>query len=103
MKKTSKMPRQPAVNPLTFKYIENVEISKLSDLSDIDLRPILPCLVRMSLCAPLDTSDKWTVERKQILKCLSGIEVVNSLVSLLSIDFHALEIDAVKEQQLRFV
>ncbi len=34
-------------------------------------------------------------------KCLQGIEVVNSLVGLLSIDFHALEQDARKEQQMR--
>ena len=85
----------------TFEAIQNVDVSKLSELKESELRPILPCLVRMSLCAPLDTSDKWTILRKDILKCLSGIEVVNNLVGLLSIDFHALEQDARKEQQLR--
>ena len=90
------------VNPETFEAIHNVNIDKLSSLSDQALRPILPCLVRMSLCAPLDTSEKWTLERKKILKCLSGIDVVNSLVALLSIDFHELEQDARKEQGLRY-
>ena len=89
------------VSAATFEAIQNVDIDQLSTLSESDLRPILPCLVRMSLCAPLDSSEKWTKQRKKILKCLSGIEVVNSLVGLLSIDFHALEQDARKEQQLR--
>ncbi len=84
-----------------FQAIANVDVNVLSELPESELRPILPCLVRMSLCGSLDLSDKWTVEKKKILKCLQGIEVVNSLVGLLSIDFHALEQDARKEQQLR--
>ena len=92
--------RRP-VSPPTFQAIQNVDIDQLSELTDVQLRPILSCLVRMSLCSPLDTSERWTQERKKILKCLSGIEVVNNLVGLLSIDFHALEQDARKEQQLR--
>ena len=87
--------------PAAFDAMKNVDIDKLSELPETGLRPILPCLVRMSLCAPLDTSERWTLERKKILKCLSGIEVVNSLVGLLSIDFHALETDARQELQLR--
>ena len=76
-----------------------MNINLLSECTEKDLRPILPCLVRMSLCAPLDNSENWTYKRKLILKCLSGIEVVNNLVGLLSIDFHELEQDAKKEQQ----
>ncbi len=87
----------------TFQAILTVDVDSLSELPEAELRPILPCLVRMSLCSPLDLSDRWTVDRKKILKCLSGIEVVNSLVGLLSIDFHALETDARKEQQIRLV
>ena len=91
------------VSPQTFSGIHNVDIDRLSALPESALRPILPCLVRMSLCAPLDSSARWTLERKKILKCLSGVEVVNSLVGLLSIDFHELEQDAKKELQLRLV
>lgn len=36
-----------------------------------------------------------------ILTIVSGMELVNSIVALLSIDFHKLEIDVKKEQQLR--
>ena len=90
-----------SVVPETFNNIHNVDIDRLSALPESALRPILPCLVRMSLCASLDSSARWTLERKKILKCLSGVEVVNSLVGLLSIDFHELEQDARKELQLR--
>ena len=92
-----------SVFPETFDGIQNVDIDRLSALPESALRPIMPCLVRMSLCAPLDSSSRWTLERKKILKCLSGVEVVNSLVVLLSIDFHELEQDAKKELQLRSV
>ena len=95
------MEENTPVSLQTFSSIENVDIDTLSSLSSQELRPILPCLVRMSLCAPLDSSNKWTQERKKILKCLSGVEVVNNLVGLLSVDFHVLELDARKEQQLR--
>lgn len=97
------MPPNPPVSRNTFKAIANVDVEMLSDLSDAEIRPILSCLVRMSLCPPLDSSDKWTKRRKKILKCLSGLEVVNGLVGLLSIDFYALEQDARKEQQLRYL
>ncbi|CAB0002154.1 unnamed protein product [Nesidiocoris tenuis] len=55
----------------------------------------------MSLISPIDTTKTCSENRKDILKVLSGIEMVNSIVALLSIDFHALEIEVKKEQQLR--
>jgi len=55
----------------------------------------------MGWCVPLDNCQKWQTNRKHIQKILSGIEVVNNIVNLLSFDFHALEIDVKKEQQLR--
>lgn len=39
--------------------------------------------------------------RTRVLQVLSRIELVNSIVALLSIDFHKLETDVKKEQQLR--
>lgn len=89
------------VSSKTFNAIQKVNIEYLSYLSEQDIKPILPCLVRMSLCSPLDQSAEWVQNRQVILKILSGIEPVNSLVALLSINFHALEIDVKKEQQLR--
>lgn len=91
------------VSPRIFKAIQNVDINELSKCSAQEIRPILPCLVRMSLISPLDNTKECAEGRKEILTLLSGIEHVNSIVALLSIDFHALESDVKKEQQLRLV
>ncbi|KAL3858011.1 hypothetical protein ACJMK2_012627 [Sinanodonta woodiana] len=91
----------PHVKSEIFQAMQNVDVQKLGQFTEHDLRPVLPCLVRMALCAPVDTGERWTKARKIVLKILSGIEVVNSIVALLSIDFHALEQDVRKEQQLR--
>ncbi|EFN80684.1 Integrator complex subunit 2 [Harpegnathos saltator] len=89
------------VSPRVFTAIQNVDIKELSLCSHKDIRPILPCLVRMSLISPLDITRECVEGRKQVLTILSGIESVNSIIALLSIDFHALETDVRKEQQLR--
>ncbi|KAK6190857.1 hypothetical protein SNE40_002632 [Patella caerulea] len=92
--------REP-VKSKVFQSMQNVDIRGLSCCSETELRPVLPSLVRMALCAPLDMGDEWTQDRKEISKILSGLEIVNNIVTLLSIDFHALEQDVKKEQQLR--
>ncbi|XP_072034600.1 integrator complex subunit 2-like [Amphiura filiformis] len=84
-----------------FSAIQNVDIDRIASMEESQLRALLPCLVRMSLCAPLDVSSAWVDGRKQVLRVLSGLEVVNSIVALLSVDFNALEQDARKELQLR--
>lgn len=89
------------VSPKVFHAIQNVDIEELSKCVEEEIRPILPCLVRMSLISPLDTSKKCSGQKIDILTIISGIEYVNSIVALLSIDFHALESDVRKEQQLR--
>ncbi|KAG0711640.1 Integrator complex subunit 2 [Chionoecetes opilio] len=94
------MPVTTPVSPRVFKAIEKCDIGTLSCCREEDIRGILACLVRMSLIAPLDHSQECIAGRKVILRILSGIEVVNSLVALLSIDFPALEADVKKEQQL---
>lgn len=90
-----------AVTTRAYDAIQKVDVDSLSALPEWELRPLLPCLVRMALCSPLDQRKEWAQKKKTVLKILSGIELVNSLVALLSIDFHALEIDVKKEQQLR--
>lgn len=90
------------VSPYAFEAIQKVDVIRLAALSDPELRLLLPCLVRMALCAPADQSNAWAQDKKQILRLLSGVEAVNSIVALLSVDFHALEQDARKEQQLRY-
>ncbi|XP_063002455.1 integrator complex subunit 2 [Elgaria multicarinata webbii] len=89
------------VSPYAFEAMQKVDVVRLAALSDPELRMLLPCLVRMALCAPADQSQSWAQDKKLILRLLSGVEAVNSIVALLSVDFHALEQDANKEQQLR--
>ncbi|KAK9504230.1 hypothetical protein O3M35_010608 [Rhynocoris fuscipes] len=89
------------VSPNVFKYLLTLDVKNLAQCNSKDIRPILPCLVRMSLISPVDTNKTCSDSRKDILTVLSGIEMVNSIVALLSIDFHALEIEVKREQQLR--
>lgn len=90
------------VSSFAFEAMQKVDVVLLSSLIDTELRHLLPCLVRMALCAPADQSHAWAEDKKQILRILSGVEAVNSIVALLSVDFHTLEQDAKKEQQLRY-
>lgn len=89
------------VSARVFAAIQDVDTHQLAECTEREVRPILPCLVRMSLIAPLDTTTVCIETRKEILTILSGIESVNSMVALLSIDFHSLETDVRREQQLR--
>ena len=58
-------------------------------------------MCRMSLIAPLDQSTSCMTARSRVLQVLSRCETVNSIVALLSINFHALELDVKREQQMR--
>lgn len=89
------------VAPHVFESIESLNIEELLKCSAEDIRPILPCLVRMALISPVDIPKYCAEAKKDILTLLAGVELVNSMVSLLSIEFHALEHDLKKEQQMR--
>ena len=92
----------PQVSPKIYSAIQRVGVTTLARSQlDQDLRPVLASLVRMSLIASLDKSSRCLKERSSVLEVLSRIELVNNLVALLSIDFHALENDVKKELQLR--
>uniref|UniRef100_T1IXD4 Uncharacterized protein n=1 Tax=Strigamia maritima TaxID=126957 RepID=T1IXD4_STRMM len=99
--KYMKMQSIMTVSSRAFAAIQKVDIRQLAELPEEEIRPLLPCLVRMSLITPTDQSRQWAEMKKIILKILSGIELVNAVVALLSIDFHSLEVDVKKEQQLR--
>ncbi|KAJ2953568.1 hypothetical protein O0L34_g1170 [Tuta absoluta] len=89
------------VLPHVFKAIKDVDVSTLMTCTPDEIRPIIPCLVRMALISPLDTTNYCAEAKKDILTLLSGIDLVNFIVSLLSIEFHTLEVDVKKEQQMR--
>ncbi|TRY97168.1 hypothetical protein DNTS_020330, partial [Danionella cerebrum] len=71
------------VSPYAFEAMQKVDVARLAALSDPELRLLLPCLVRMALCAPADQSNAWAQDKKLILRLLSGVEAVNSIVALL--------------------
>ncbi|XP_026737728.1 integrator complex subunit 2 [Trichoplusia ni] len=89
------------VQPHVFKALKDLDITSLMKCSPDEIRPIIPCLVRMALIAPLDTTRACSEAKKDVLTLLSGIDLVNFIVSLLSIEFNTLETDVKKEQQMR--
>ncbi len=103
----------PSVSARVFRAVQRVDVEALAqcggggkdatelDPSSSELRPVLASLVRMSLIASLDKSRTCSADRTAVLQVLSRIELVNNLVALLSIDFHALENDVRKEQKAR--
>lgn len=89
------------VQPHVFKALKDLDIDTLTKCTPDEIRPIIPCLVRMALITPLDNTKYCAEAKKDILTLLSGIDLVNFIVSLLSIEFHTLEVDVKKEQQMR--
>lgn len=90
-----------AVSARAFTAMQNLDIGELTNCDPNELRPLLPCLVRMTLMPPLDNTKATLDARKQIMSLLVSIEEVNNIVALLQIDYHELETDVRKEQQLR--
>lgn len=90
-----------AVCARAFTAMQNLNIGDLKRCRLNEIRPLLPCLVRMSLLTPLDNTKATIETRKMILSLLVSLEEVNNIVSLLQVDYHELETDVRKEQQLR--
>ena len=89
------------VSPRAFKLINQLDAGGLLQISTSEVRPLLPTLVRMSLCSSLDSSVQWEEKRKFLLQLLSGMSAVNEIIALLSVDFRDLAEDARKEQQMK--
>ena len=91
------------VTPAAFKAIHALDVEAIGQLSADELRPLLPCLVRMGVYSSCHNSPEWADKRKNILQIISQNEEVNSIISLLSVDFHAMEIDVKKELEQKSV
>lgn len=89
------------ISSRAFIAMQNLAIADLAKCNEKELLPLLPCLVRMTILKQLDNTKATIDIRSQILAILVSIEEVNNIVSLLGIDFHELETDVRKEQQLR--
>ena len=90
-----------SVTPQAFKKVNQLDMNGFLQLPTEEVRPLLPSLVRMLLCPSLDTSLQWQKKQKLLLHLLSGMTSVNDIINLLTVDFHELEEDAYKEQQMR--
>ncbi|EDV95403.1 GH17593 [Drosophila grimshawi] len=89
------------VSERVFAAMQNLDITLLASYPELEIRPVLPSLVRMSLLSPLDNTTSSMESRKEILAVLIGIEVVNSIVSYLQVNYHELENDLKKELLVR--
>ncbi|CAH0382391.1 unnamed protein product [Bemisia tabaci] len=90
-----------SVSSTAFRALLNMDVTKLTKLSEEEIRPILPSLVRMGLISVPDSTLNNSENRRIMLAFLLGVELVNSIVALLSVDFNGLEADAKREQLLR--
>lgn len=90
------------VTSKVFIAVQNLNTDELTRCSEDEIRPFLASLVRMCLL-PSDNAPSrlLAVSRKQIMGVLVGIEAVNNIVSLLQVNYHDLEQEIKKEQQLR--
>ncbi|XP_002067406.4 integrator complex subunit 2 [Drosophila willistoni] len=89
------------VTARVFNAMQTLDITSLASYPQSEIRPVLPSLVRMSLLSPLDNTTSSMESRKKILAVLIGIEVVNSIVSYLQVNYHELENELKKELQSR--
>uniref|UniRef100_A0A336MQH9 CSON004873 protein n=1 Tax=Culicoides sonorensis TaxID=179676 RepID=A0A336MQH9_CULSO len=94
--------RLPGVSARAFSAMKVLNIAELATYPAEEIRPILPSLARMTLLSPMvENTPAWAESRKQILSILVGVEVVNVIVALLQADYHEMEMEVKKEQQLR--
>lgn len=90
------------VSARAFSAMQVLNMAELGKYPPNEIRPFLPSLTRMALLSPmLENTAKWVETRKQILSILVGVEVVNDIVALLQVNYHEMEIEVRKEQQLR--
>ena len=87
-------------SPRVFSALLSGNVEALKGCPEQDLRPFLPCLSRIALCAPTDTSDAWQASRLLVHSLVIGIAETNDIRELLSVDFQELKQDAKKEQRL---
>lgn len=90
------------VSARAFGAMQVLNVTEMSQLPAHEIRPVMPSLTRMALLSPMqDNSPQWIETRKKILSILVGVEAVNDIVALLQVNYHEMEIEIRKEQQLR--
>jgi integrator complex subunit 2 len=89
-------------SPRVFQALQNLDVDNLAECTEEEIRAVMLCLARISLISPLDQSSECTQTSRMVFQILTSREIVNSVVGLPSIDFHALEVDIKTEQMLRY-
>lgn len=90
------------VSARAFSGMQVLNVAEMALLPPNEIRPFLPSLTRMALLSPMqDNTPEWVDTRKKILSILVGVEVVNDIVALLQVNYHEMEVEIRKEQQLR--
>ena len=89
------------VTPKAFSAIHKINTHELQSLSNDEIRPLLPCLTRIALRYKFEVSPVTQKERNTILEIIEKHEDINSIISLLSYDFQAMETDLRKELEQR--
>lgn len=87
----------------TFNAINLLDLDLIKNLPDNQLRPVLPCLTRMAFCQSLDKSEEWKTKKMRILQIVNHMEEVNTIVSLLSVDFQALDHEIRKNSKQKLI
>ena len=95
------LPMVPAREMLVpSEYVYNAlrtgNITALESCPPRDLLPVLPSLVRLAICPPLDKSDFWYRQSKRFIPLITSHHAANLISSLSAVDFSALEADTVK-------
>ena len=91
------------VTPKAFSAIHKINTHELQSLSNEEIRPLLPCLARIAFRYKFEVSPITEIERDTILEIIKKHEDINSIISLLSYDFQAMELDLRKELEQRVV
>lgn len=94
------------VTPKAFSAIHKINTHELQSLSNEEIRPLLPCLARIAFrykfeVSPMGITPITEIERNTILEIIKKHEEINSIISLLSYDFQAMELDLRKELEQR--
>lgn len=91
------------VLPKVFKALYSLNIEEICSMSTIDIRPILPCLVRMTFTSSTDNWGDCPHQKLTLLAFLSEMYEADSIIGLLAVNFQLLEKEIKEEQISRYL
>lgn len=94
------MNNKPRIKPEVYQAIQNIDCEKIHKADRKHIRPLLPCIVRMTVCHPLDLSSSWADKIQDFWQIIYHDENVNGIISILDINYLHLEKDTEAEKNL---